>query len=135
MGHPRPPPGSTAHTLPSHGRGTMATAARSIGAPTGLDRRLETFKAVTAAFASLGRVCMALDAGFRIRHVSPRLDDLLGAGAAGRNEGRPVEDLLGQELFGRAGPMRSALAAGERREGWRAWVKAVPEGSRLVSVS
>ncbi len=99
------------------------------------DLRQEAFAAVTAAFASLGRVCMALDAGFRIRHVSPRLDDLLGAGAAARNEGRPVEDLLGQELFGVAGPMRSALAAGERREGWRAWVKAVPEGSRLVSVS
>src|SRR3990172_2855730 len=31
--------------------------------------------------------------------------------------------------------MRSPLAAGERREGWRAWLKAVPEGSRLVSVS
>ena len=99
------------------------------------DMRQEAFAAVTSAFASLGRVCLALDAGFRIRHVSPRLDDLLGPGAAERNEGRPIEELLGPELFGSAGPMRSALAAGERREGWRAWLKAVPEGSRLVSVS
>src|SRR5512142_124231 len=135
MGHPRPPPGSTAHTLPSHGRGTMATAARSIGAPTGLDRRLETFKAVSDAFASLGRVCMALDAGFRVRHVSPRLDDLLGAGAAERCQGAAAEQLLGAELLGPAGRMRSALLAGERSEGWLAWLKMEPEGSRLVSVA
>jgi two-component system, NtrC family, response regulator AtoC len=95
----------------------------------------EAFAAVTAAFASLGRVCLALDSGFRIRHVSPRLDDLLGSGAAARNEGRPAEELLGNELFGRAGAMRCALASGQRREGWRAWLKVAPEGSRLVSVS
>jgi transcriptional regulator with GAF, ATPase, and Fis domain len=109
-----------------------ATDAASSGSP---DLREEIFAAVTAAFASLGRVCLALDSAFRIRHVSPRLDDLLGAGAAARTEGRPVEELLGPELFGSAGPMRSALAAGERREGWRAWLKAMPDGSRLVSVS
>ncbi len=109
-----------------------AANARALGPH---DLRQEAFAAVTAAFASLGRVCLALDSGFHIRHVSPRLDDLLGAGAAARNEGRPVEDLLGPELFGSAGPMRTALAAGERREGWRAWLKVVPEGSRLVSVS
>ena len=38
----------------------------------------EAFEAVTAAFASLGRVCLALDAQFETRHLSPRLDDLLG---------------------------------------------------------
>jgi len=95
----------------------------------------EAFAAVTAAFASLGRVCLALDAHFFIRHLSPRLDDLLGAGAAARYQDRPVEELLGRELFGAAGSLRSALAGGERREGWRAWLKPAPEGSRLVSVA
>ncbi len=99
------------------------------------DVRQEAFAAVTAAFASLGRVCLALDSSFRIRHVSPRLDDLLGPGAAARHEGRPMEELLGPELFGSAGALRCALAAGARREGWRAWLKVEPEGSRLVSVS
>jgi two-component system, NtrC family, response regulator AtoC len=109
--------------------------AANASAPEPHDLRQEAFAAVTAAFASLGRVCLALDSEFRIRHVSPRLDDLLGAGAAERNEGRQAEELLGPELFGSAGPMRIALAAGERREGWRAWLKRMPEGSRLVSVS
>ncbi len=112
--------------------GVGAATARSLEPG---DPRQEAFAAVTGAFASLGQVCLALDAGFRIRHLSPRLDDLLGAGATPRYEGRPVEELLGPELFGSAGPMRSALAAGERREGWRAWLKMEPEGSRLVSVS
>ncbi len=95
----------------------------------------EAFEAVTAAFASLGRVCLALDTRFQIRHLSPKLDDLLGAGAASRYEGRAAEELLGSELFGAAGSIREALAAGERREAWRAWLEREAEGARLVSVS
>ncbi|BDG05657.1 sigma-54 interaction domain-containing protein [Anaeromyxobacter oryzae] len=95
----------------------------------------EAFEAVTAAFASLGRVCLALDAQFDIRHLSPKLDGLLGDGATSRYEGAAAEALLGSELFGAAGSIREALAAGERREGWRAWLKTEPEGARLVSVS
>ena len=92
--------------------------------------------AVSAAFGSLGRVCLALDADFRIRHVSDRLDDLLGPGATRRYHGAPVDALLGPELFGPAGPLRQAMVAGERREGWRASLLQVePPGSRLVSLS
>ena len=92
--------------------------------------------AVSAAFGSLGRVCLALDADFRIRHVSDRLDDLLGPGATRRYHGAPVDALLGPELFGPAGPLRQAMVAGERREGWRASLLRVePSGSRLVSLS
>ncbi len=102
---------------------------------TSCDHQLVAFQAVTAAFSSLGRVCFALDADFHIRHLSPRIDALLGPGAAVRYEGRPVADLLGPELFGPAGPIRQALAVGERREGWRAWLRAEPSGSRLVSLT
>src|SRR5512141_3235315 len=73
-----------------------------------------------AAFGSLGRFCMALDQGFRIRHVSDRLDALLGPGAVQRIRGEPIESILGAELFGPAGPLRQALLSGETREGWRA---------------
>ncbi|MFY3742486.1 sigma-54 interaction domain-containing protein [Anaeromyxobacter sp. Red801] len=95
----------------------------------------EAFQAVTAAFASLGRVCLALDAEYRMRHVSPLLDELLGPGAADRYRGRPITELLGCELFGVEGPFRAALAASERREGWRAWLPDGEGGRRPTSVT
>ncbi|HEY6001380.1 MAG TPA: sigma-54 dependent transcriptional regulator [Anaeromyxobacter sp.] len=90
---------------------------------------------MTAAFASLGRACLALDAGYRIRHVSPMLDEMLGPGSADRYRGLAVTDLLGPELFGPDGPIRAALAAGERREGWRAWLPSASGGRRPTSVT
>jgi two-component system, NtrC family, response regulator HydG len=93
------------------------------------------FAAVNAAFGSLGRICMALDADFRVRHVSARVDELLGSGAAARLRGEPVEAVLGPDLFGSAGSLRQALVAGERREGWRALLRTGSGGSRLLSVS
>ncbi|MBS1110799.1 MAG: response regulator receiver protein [Anaeromyxobacteraceae bacterium] len=93
------------------------------------------FAAVNAVLGSLGRVCMALDANFRVRHVSQQLDTLLGQGAAQALLGQPVENLFGAELFGPGGSLREALAAGEKREGWRASLRVEPAGSRLVSVT
>ena len=92
------------------------------------------FAAVNAAFGSLGRICMALDGELRIRHVSERIESLLGAGAAARIAGAPVETVLGVELFGPDGPLRQALLAGERREGWRAFLQC-ERGPRLLSVT
>ncbi|BDG09144.1 sigma-54 interaction domain-containing protein [Anaeromyxobacter paludicola] len=92
------------------------------------------FAAVNAAFGSLGRVCLALDRQFRVRHASDRLDALLGAGAATRLRGEPIESVLGPDLFGEGGPLRQALLAGERREGWRALLRTSKE-SRLLSVT
>jgi transcriptional regulator with GAF, ATPase, and Fis domain len=93
------------------------------------------FSAVSTAFTSLGRVCLALDTDLRVLHVSGALDDLLGAGASKAWAGRAIEDLLGAELFGEAGPLRQALLAGERREGWRAWLRTAPAGTLLCSVT
>jgi transcriptional regulator with GAF, ATPase, and Fis domain len=94
------------------------------------------FAAVNAAFGSLGRVCMALDRGFRIRYASDVLDTLLGKGAAERMRGQPIESLLGAELFGPQGPLRQSLLAGEKREGWRAVLQGEGgSGSRLMSVT
>ena len=92
------------------------------------------FAAVNAAFGSLGRVCMALDGQFRVRHASDRLDALLGPGAAARLRGEPIESVLGPELCGPEGPLRQALLAGEKREGWRALLRAGRE-SRLLSAT
>ncbi|HYG67381.1 MAG TPA: sigma-54-dependent Fis family transcriptional regulator, partial [Anaeromyxobacteraceae bacterium] len=93
------------------------------------------FAAVNAAFGSLGRVCMALDERFCVRHVSARLDVLLGNGAASRVVGAPIETLLGSELFGPEGPIRKALVAGEKREGWRALLRGGSGASHLLSVT
>jgi DNA-binding NtrC family response regulator len=98
------------------------------------DREL-AFAAVNAAFGSLDRICMALDAGFRVRHVSERIDGLLGAGAAARMLGQPVEAVLGAELFGPNGALRQALVAGEKREGWRAFLQCATGPARLLSVT
>jgi len=94
-----------------------------------------SFAAVNAAFGSLGRVCMALDGDFRVRYASELLDTLLGPAAAAGAMGRPVEALLGEELFGADGPLRRALLAGEKREGWRAVLQGASGPARLMSVS
>ncbi len=91
--------------------------------------------AVSAAFGSLGRFCLALGADFRVRHASERIDDLLGRGASVALHGRPIASLLGDELFGASGALHEALLAGEVREGWRASLRLDPSGSRLVSVT
>ncbi len=103
--------------------------------PQQISERELAFAAVNAAFGSLGRICMALDAGFRVRHVSQRLDTLLGAGAAARMQGEPVESVLGPELFGPDGALRQALLAGEKREGWRAFLHSRNGAARLLSVT
>jgi len=103
--------------------------------PSSMTDREVAFAAVNAAFGSLGRICMALDSDFRVKHVSERLDALLGPGAAARMRGQPVEALLGPELFGPNGTLRQALAAGEKREGWRAFLRTDGGGSRLLSVT
>src|SRR5512136_1921428 len=93
------------------------------------------FSAVNAAFGSLGRICMALDGDFRIRYASELLTTLLGPEVASQARGLSDESLLGSELFGLDGPLRHALLAGEKREGWRAVLHVASGPARLMSVS
>ena len=67
------------------------------------------FAAVNVAFASLGRICMALDGTFRVRHVSEQFDSLLGPGSARRVVGQPVETVLGPLFDGTCTGTISAL--------------------------
>ncbi|MBX7187252.1 MAG: sigma-54 dependent transcriptional regulator [Vicinamibacteria bacterium] len=90
---------------------------------------------VSAAFASLGRVFICVDNGFRVVHASSLLDRLIGAGASEDAAGRPLADLLGADLFGPAGTLRQLLLAGERREGWRSMLTVGSERPRLVSLT
>ncbi len=90
---------------------------------------------VSAAFASLGRVFLCVDSGFRVLHASALLDELLGPGAAQAAEGNAAADLLGPELFGPSGTLRQLLLAGERREGWRSTLSVADRRPRLVSLT
>jgi transcriptional regulator with GAF, ATPase, and Fis domain len=78
---------------------------------------------------------MALDSDFRIRYASDLLVSMLGPQAASQVRGLSIESLLGAELFGLDGPLRQALLAGEKREGWRAVLNVEGGPARLMSVS
>jgi DNA-binding NtrC family response regulator len=90
---------------------------------------------VSAAFASLGRVFLCLDEKFRVIHASKSLDELLGEGASEASEGKLIDGLLGEDVLGAEGPLRHALLAGERREGWRAFLRRDDGDTQLVSVT
>jgi DNA-binding NtrC family response regulator len=90
---------------------------------------------VSSAFASLGRVFLCVDRGFRVLHASSPLDHLIGSGASAAASGLPVADLLGTELFGPSGTLRQLLLAGERREGWRSTLTVSGTTPRLVSLT
>lgn len=90
---------------------------------------------ITWALASLGRAFVCLDPEFRILHASHLLDRYLGEGASKALSGRPVEELLGAELFGPRGPLKQALLDGQMREGWRATLTFGGSTPRLVSIT
>ena len=93
-----------------------------------------SFGLVSAVFTSLGRHLLCLDETFRVLHAAPSLRELLGAETFGPREGRPVGDLLGKALFGPDAPLRDALLAGERREGWRALLQTA-HGIRPLAIT
>jgi len=90
---------------------------------------------ITRALASVGRAFVCLDPTFHIVHASDLLDDLLGAGTSSSLRGRPVDELLGVELFGTCGPLRQAMLNGQMREGWRATLRFGSAPPRLVSIT
>jgi transcriptional regulator with GAF, ATPase, and Fis domain len=109
--------------------------AAETAAPLACSEQERAFSAVNAAFGSLGRACMALDADFRVRYASDLFDTLLGPGASLRLRGASAESILGTEMFGPDGPIRQSLLAGHKREGWRAFLQGDGAETRLMSVS
>ena len=104
--------------------------------PIAPDRLSEQFvHAVSGLFECLGRALICLDKDFQIVHASDGLDGLAGPGAGRAIVGRPVEQVLGSDLFGEQGTLRRALSAGERREGWGASLAVGDRPPRLLSLS
>ena len=91
--------------------------------------------ALGMVFESLGRVLVCLGPDFRVVHGSEGLDRLAGRGAATAIIGRPIDEVLGPELFGPDGALRTALSRGERREGWGASFRLGAAAPRRVSVT
>ncbi len=91
--------------------------------------------AIGAVFDSFHRVLICLDAEFRIVHTSASLGQLIGEDAVVSLTDRPVQELLGAELFGLGGALRDVLEHGEMREGWRASMHMEDGTTRLVSCS
>ena len=123
--------------------GPIAAAAASIQAMS-IDEQLDVTRpeiaeqfanAVSGLFGCLGRALICLDGDFRIHHVSESLDSIAGSGARAAIMGRPIEDVLGKELFGPHGGLRIALEAGERREGWGAALTLEGRPAHLLSLS
>jgi transcriptional regulator with PAS, ATPase and Fis domain len=92
-------------------------------------------QAVSALFESLGRALICLDPNFIVLHASEGLDGIAGAGAKEAVLGRPVQELLGEDLFGPKASLRHALEAGERREGWGATLTLDDRPRVLLSLS
>lgn len=90
---------------------------------------------ITRALASVGRAFVCLDPSFHIVHASHLLDELLGPGTSNKLRARPVEELLGEELFGPDGSLRQSLLNGQMREGWRAILRFGDSPARLVSIT
>lgn len=91
-------------------------------------------KELDVLLRGLGRMFIAADDALRIRAFSPSLPPLIGWPDA-RLRAATLTDLFGEDLFGPAGALRSAVIAGKRREGWQA---SLPQahGPRLpVSIS
>src|SRR4029079_1132732 len=83
------------------------------------DESIAALVAVSAVFDAFHRVLICLDSDFRIVHASTSLGRLIGELNDARLTGKPVEELLGSELFGVGGALRDVLSHGEMREGWR----------------
>jgi DNA-binding NtrC family response regulator len=92
-------------------------------------------EAVSAVLASLGRVLICIDRDFNILYASPHLDAVLGPGSSRAVAGMHAEELFGIELMGPGGSLRTAVEAGERREGWRAALQGSDGSSRRVALS
>jgi transcriptional regulator with PAS, ATPase and Fis domain len=91
--------------------------------------------AVSSVFTSIGRSLVCLDRDFRIIHTSDLFARMVGEEQARSMIGHPVSEVLGDDLFAPDGTLRRLLAAGERREGWRAALRGGDGQQRFVSIT
>jgi transcriptional regulator with PAS, ATPase and Fis domain len=106
----------------------------TVACDTDTDATAAALVAVSAVFHSVGRALICLDADLHVIHASTLVQQIAGADAS-TIVGRPVSELLGEELFGPSGTLRELIEKGEMREGWRAAMRTSDGGSRIVSIT
>ena len=65
---------------------------------------------VSTIFESLGRGVLCLNSRYEIVHASKGVDRLASRAVRQEIIGRPIEDILGTDLFGPDGPIRRRAA-------------------------
>lgn len=81
---------------------------------------------------SLGRAFVTADSELRIQHVSEQLATLVGCEPSDLLD-TYLSEILGDQLFGQEAEFASEVLAGERKEGWRAFL--VSRTGERISVS
>jgi PAS domain S-box-containing protein len=89
---------------------------------------------LSAMLGGLGREFVMADEELRITGISAGLPALLGVEES-ELRARPLADVFGEEVFGEGSSVRDAVLAGERREGWRASLRAAGGDHVPVSLS
>jgi PAS domain S-box-containing protein len=82
----------------------------------------------------VGRLFIVSDDRFRIVAHGSSLPTLTGI-PADQLTGRPLADILGEDLFGDGSSFRSAVEEGQRKEGWHARIQSTDGTSSPVSVT
>lgn len=94
-------------------------------------RAADRYALATAPFTALGRAALIVDSDFKILHASA----LVSRFTTEPLVGRPLADLLGNELFSTSGTLRQIVARGDAREGWRAAIRDSDGRTRLISIT
>ena len=116
-------------TLPD-GEGGVGGAVEGLRPADGGDRRDGSMDRLLGA---LGREWLLTDGHFAITDLADTLAERIGRSAS-QLRGSHLADLFGDELFGPDAAFGNAVAAGERREGWRASLRTAA-GEEPVSLS
>jgi PAS domain S-box-containing protein len=91
-----------------------------------------SFPELSSLLSGLGREFVTADEELRVLSCSTTLPEMLGL-SADELAGRPLAEIFTGEMFEEGGAVSRAVLAGERREGWRAFLKGA--GGHEVPVS
>ncbi|MFC1531032.1 sigma 54-interacting transcriptional regulator [Gemmatimonadota bacterium] len=97
-------------------------------------KAIPSFAELSSLLSGLGREFVTADEQLEVLGCSTALPGLLGV-SADELVGRPLSSIFSGELFEDEGAATRAVLAGERREGWRAFLKAAGGHEIPVSLS
>ena len=115
--------------------GDITGAIEILEIPRGEDSKaIPSFAELSSLLSGLGREFVTADEQLEVLGCSTALPGLLGV-SADELVGRPLSSIFSGELFEDEGAVTRAVLAGERREGWRAFLRAAGGHEIPVSLS